>query len=110
MPDKNMIKRRSFLKGAAAVAAFSIVPRHVLGGAGYIAPSEQLTKAVIGVGGMGQGHLTYPGAKLVAICDVDKGHLASTLMQRQTSLNQRTALKEKGHRPNLLTLGRPIAS
>ena len=52
-----------------------IVPRHVLGGRGYIPPSEEITRAVIGTGGMGRGHLGYPGARLLAICDVDKKHL-----------------------------------
>jgi len=77
------ISRRSFLSCAAktssAAFAFSIVPRHVLGGPGRLAPSDQLTKAVIGVGGMGQGHLRYAGAKLLAICDVDENHLKNTL-------------------------------
>jgi predicted dehydrogenase len=72
--------RRAFLRTAGSIAAaFTIVPRHVLGGSGHTPPSEQLTKAVIGVGGMGQGHLTYPGAKLLAICDVDRNHLTNTL-------------------------------
>ncbi len=77
------ITRRQFFKTASATAgaaaAFTIVPRSVLGGAAGPAPSDQLTKAVIGVGGMGQGHLRYPGAKLLAICDVDEKHLKSTL-------------------------------
>ncbi len=38
----------------AAAAGFAIVPRLVLGGQGYTAPSDELTKAVIGVGGMGR--------------------------------------------------------
>lgn len=77
---RRAITRRSFLKGtAAAVGLFTIVPRHALGGVGYTAPSEQLTKAVIGVGGMGMGHLGYPGAKLVAVCDVDQQHLQGAL-------------------------------
>lgn len=72
--------RRSFLQGTAtALGGFSIVPRHVLGGAGFTAPSDELTKAVIGVGGMGKGHLKYPGAKLLAVCDVDQNHLKETL-------------------------------
>lgn len=72
------MKRRQFIQQAAlAAGAFSIVPRHVLGGSGFTAPSDQLTKAIIGVGGMGQGHLDYEG-RLVAICDVDKNHLSST--------------------------------
>lgn len=57
------------------MAAFSIVPRYVLGGTGFIAPSDRLTKAVIGVGGMGRGHFGYDGTQVVAICDVDKKHL-----------------------------------
>ena len=55
-----------------------IVPRHVLGGTGYTAPSDQLTKAIIGVGGMGRGHIAYEG-RLLAICDVDRKHLDETL-------------------------------
>jgi myo-inositol 2-dehydrogenase / D-chiro-inositol 1-dehydrogenase len=68
--------RRKFLKSSvAALAAFTIVPRHVLGGSGFLAPSDHLTKAVIGVGGMGRGHFDYAGTKLVAVCDVDRNHL-----------------------------------
>ena len=66
--------RRDFLKTLGGVALFSIVPRHVLGN-GYIAPSDQLTKGIIGTGGMGRGHLNYGGTRLVAVCDVDKNHL-----------------------------------
>jgi predicted dehydrogenase len=55
-------------------AGFAIVPRHVLG-RGHIAPSDQLTKAIIGVGGMGKGHIPYAGTRVVAICDVDTNHL-----------------------------------
>ncbi len=80
---KQNINRRKFLGGAAsavgATAVFSIVPRRVLGGPGYTPPSEELTKAVIGVGGMGQSHLTYGGARLLAVCDVDSNHLKNTL-------------------------------
>jgi hypothetical protein len=68
--------RRSFLRNSAAIAAgFFIVPRHVLG-KGYIPPSDQLTKGIIGVGGMGRGHIPYAGTRVVAICDVEKKHLA----------------------------------
>lgn len=71
--------RRKFIKGSlATLAAFSIVPRHVLG-KGYLAPSDQLTKGIVGVGGMGRGHIPYAGTKVVAICDVDKSHLKLAL-------------------------------
>ena len=63
------INRRNFLKASGALAALSIVPRHVLGGNGNIAPSDQLTKGIIGVGGMGRGHYGYANTRLVAICD-----------------------------------------
>jgi predicted dehydrogenase len=76
MSNKNSTSRRSFIKNSlGAVAAFTIVPRHVLGGKGYIAPSDQLTKAVIGVGGMGRNHFPYAATRVVAICDVDRKHL-----------------------------------
>jgi predicted dehydrogenase len=71
--------RRDFLKKSVlALGAITIVPRHVLGGPGFLAPSDQLTKGIIGVGGMGRGHYGYEG-KLVAICDVDANHLKDGL-------------------------------
>lgn len=67
--------RRKFIKNTTAIlAGFSIVPRHVLG-RGFLAPSDQLTKGIIGVGGMGRNHIPYAGTRVVAICDVDKLHL-----------------------------------
>jgi myo-inositol 2-dehydrogenase / D-chiro-inositol 1-dehydrogenase len=73
---KNNLGRRDFLrKTSIAATAFTIIPRRVLGGSGYTAPSDQLTKGIIGVGGMGRGHFEYEGTKLLAVCDVDKTHL-----------------------------------
>ena len=48
------INRRDFLKGASSLALFSIVPSKVLGGPNHVAPSDQLTKGIIGVGGIGR--------------------------------------------------------
>jgi len=76
MKSNNPSSRRKFLKSAlVAGAGFTIIPRHVLGGNGYIPPSDQLTKAIIGVGGMGRGHIPYEGTRVIAICDVDRNHL-----------------------------------
>lgn len=51
--------RRDFIKTAGlAAAAFSIVPRFVLGGPGFLAPSDTLYIAGIGVGGKGTSDLT----------------------------------------------------
>ncbi|MHC4148923.1 MAG: Gfo/Idh/MocA family protein, partial [Planctomycetota bacterium] len=86
---KEKISRRQFLGSAAAAAtAFTIVPRHVLGGAGHTAPSEKLNVAGVGVGGMGAHNVlkvagmefdegneklikTRDGENIVALCDVD---------------------------------------
>ena len=73
--SRRSASRRSFIKGSlATLATFSIVPRHVLG-KGYLAPSDTLTKAIVGTGSMGRGHIPYAGTKVVALCDVDKRHL-----------------------------------
>ena len=69
------VSRRKFIEQSVlGLAAFSIVPRHVLG-KGFLAPSDQLTKAIIGTGGMGRGHIPYAGTRVVALCDVDKKNL-----------------------------------
>ena len=76
MKNKNLGRRDFLRKTGAAAIAFTIIPRHVFGGQGYLAPSDQLTKGIIGVGGMGSGHIGYEGTKLLAVCDVDD-HISS---------------------------------
>ena len=56
-----------------------IVPRRVLGGPLHTAPSDELTRGIIGVGGMGRTHMKYDGARLLAVCDVDRDHLDRAL-------------------------------
>lgn len=66
--------RRKFLKTSGlAAAGITIVPRYVLGGKGYIAPSDKLNIAVIGAGGRGSSHVKAAAVteNLVAMCDVD---------------------------------------
>lgn len=68
--------RRDFIRNSSlAAAGFFIVPRHVLGGPGYIAPSDKLNIAGIGAGGKGESDLfefsKSPKANIVALCDVD---------------------------------------
>ena len=67
------IARRDLLKTAAAAAAgVTIVPRHVLGGTGFQAPSDMLNIAGVGVGGMGRSNLINLSTQnIVALCDVD---------------------------------------
>lgn len=68
--------RRQFLGNAAAAAAFTIVPRHVLGGPGVVAPSDKITLAYIGVGTEGLremlGLLPVPDLQIVSVCDPNK--------------------------------------
>jgi predicted dehydrogenase len=66
--------RRQFIGTAAGtVAAFTIVPRHVLGGPKFVAPSEKVYIAVIGCGGQGRtnarGLFAQDDAQIVAIAD-----------------------------------------
>ena len=71
------ISRRDFMSGAAAAAAFTLVPRYVLGGAGHVPPSEKLNIAGIGIGGRGAGDLHEVGSEnIVALCDVDQKYAA----------------------------------
>lgn len=74
--SKSKTSRRTFLAASAASAfSFTIVPRHVLGGAGFLAPSEKVNVAGIGAGGMGGGDIATHaknGANIVALCDVDE--------------------------------------
>ena len=74
-----MVTRRTFVRSALVAGAFTILPRRVLGGVGYTAPSDEITKAVIGVGGMGRWHVGNTPGRLIAVCDVDERHLRSAL-------------------------------
>ncbi len=67
------VPRRRFLaSAAAATTAFTIVPRHVLGGQGVTAPSDKLHIAAVGVGGMGKNNVAKCETEtIVALCDVD---------------------------------------
>ena len=64
--------RREFLRGATTFSAFNIVPAKVLWGAA--APSNQLTRALIGFGAIAHSdnHLPYRGSRLVGLCDPDQ--------------------------------------
>src|SRR5438445_6674207 len=79
-PQSPGLSRRKFIHaGGAAAAAFAIVPRHVLGGQGFVAPSEKIAVAYIGCGTQGIRELlrmlTMPEVQIVAVCDpVKDGH------------------------------------
>src|SRR2546430_2855023 len=70
---KRLSRRKFVLSGSAAAAAFAIVPRHVLGGSGFVPPSEKITLAYIGCGTQGLREmptlLAMPEVQIVAVCD-----------------------------------------
>ncbi|MBF8297312.1 MAG: oxidoreductase domain protein, partial [Bacteroidetes bacterium] len=79
---KKEMSRRKFIGLAAAGSAFTIVPRHVLGGTGYTAPSDKLNVACVGVGGKGRSDIESASKEtLVALCDVDDARMALTIYQ-----------------------------
>jgi len=75
---KLTISRRSFVKNTVGAAiAFTIIPRHVLGGRHYTAPSDKITLGFIGTGkqARGLGKQFAPKAQVLAAADVDKQKL-----------------------------------
>src|ERR1039458_7194735 len=68
MSNQDGLTRRALIPGAAAL----FVPRHVLGGRGYQAPSDTLNIAGVGVAGMGRRYLqNCESERIIALCDVD---------------------------------------
>ena len=80
------LTRREFVRvGAAAGFAATILPRHVLGGPGYQAPSDTLNVAAIGAGGMGTENMrNLTSENIVALCDVDFDHVWGGLYDNGT--------------------------
>src|SRR5690625_4885915 len=85
--SKKWNTRRDFLKKASiAGAGIMVVPRYVLGGKGYIAPSDRLVIAGIGVGGKGRSDLSSfyatGKAEIGYLCDVRSEEHTSELQSR----------------------------
>jgi predicted dehydrogenase len=82
------ITRREFLGTAGlATAAFTIVPRHVLGGPGFVPPSDKLNIACVGVGGKGRSDIASVSTEnIVALCDVDDTQMAETLKHAKENI------------------------
>lgn len=74
--NSRRISRRGFIGTAAGAAALTLVPRHVLGGPGVVAPSDKIHTACIGVGAQGtrvmMDFLKQPDVQIVAVCDVNR--------------------------------------
>jgi predicted dehydrogenase len=76
MKKKDPISRRKFIATTSSALAFTIVPRHILGGVGFIPPSDQIRAACIGVGSQGIRvmikFLQNSEFKITSVCDVNK--------------------------------------
>lgn len=101
------LTRRSFAAGP-----FIIVPRTVLGGAGYVAPSDRVTIATIGMGRQGLAVTTElmarPDVQMVAVCDCNRSSKDYAEYSRNSNLNMARQLLGKGFEdwaPDLATPG-----
>ena len=108
------VSRRAFLKTSAAAAfAFNLVPRHVLGGEGQTPPSERITLAGIGVGGVGHSQIKAcdkAGFQIVALCDVDDLHAKKTydlFPQARRYRDFRELLAAEGDKADAVYCGTP---
>jgi predicted dehydrogenase len=79
--------RREFLASTTALAAFTIIPRHVLAQSGEQAPSDRMNIGCVGVGGMQGGNdvRSVSSENIYALCDVDENHLNQTAMKYEDS-------------------------
>ena len=73
MPTPTGTRREFIQTTAAAAAAFTIVPRHVLGGQKFVAPSDKVNVAIIGAGGQGRTNaralFQEEDAQIIALAD-----------------------------------------
>ena len=88
-PKNKNLSRRSFLgTTAAAAAAFTIIPRYVLGGKGYTAPSDMLNVAGIGVGSQGGGDIQQICSPDVPIVRPQRNFDGSPLTKEQIAARE----------------------
>ena len=92
------VTRRNFVSTTSKLALGGmVVPRHVLGGHGYQAPSDKLNVAIVGAGGMGAENAQELGSEnIVAVCDVDLELVMDKARERMTDGDGNP--REKGHR------------
>jgi len=105
MNGESGLTRREFVGAAVSATAFTIVPRHVLGGPGNVAPSDILNLALIGAGGHGAFLINevisqsravgrdFGGVDVVAVCDVDEQQASETIIRKHKSF---TATNDAG--------------
>ena len=91
------MNRREFLKTAGAFGAFNIIPARVLWGA--TAPSNQITRAIIGLGeiSMSGNHLPFGGSRLVGVTDCYQPRIAKALAWAEKNGKGKISVTLSGH-------------
>ena len=94
------MNRRNFLRnGALSVAAFTVLPRNVLGGTNFVAPSDQINLGLIGCGAQGRGlgpsFARKPDTNVIALADCESLRLPFTqnLIEKATETAKGQAFK-----------------
>jgi len=110
------ITRREFLgtaaKAGAAASLPLIVPRHVLGGAGYQAPSDTVNVAGVGVGGVGSRNIdnVAESENIVALADIDHDYASDALEAHSEAAHYtdyRRMFDEMGHEIDAVMIATP---
>jgi Oxidoreductase family, NAD-binding Rossmann fold/Oxidoreductase family, C-terminal alpha/beta domain len=101
---KKGMNRRKFMKVATSAAAVTILPRHVLGGRNYVAPSDKITLAYIGIGTQGIRELlpllSSPQFQVIAVCDPNRQAIGYKDWSKDGLKNGiRTAIKKADWEP-----------
>ena len=93
------MKRRNFIRsGALAIAGFTILPRHILGGTNFVAPSDQINLGIIGCGAQGRWTLAPEFARranLIAASDCESRQLRAMqeIVEKETEKAKGQAYK-----------------
>ena len=107
------LSRRDALRSAAGAVLATLVPRHVLGGAGQTPPSEKVTLAGVGVGGVGFPQLQdcqQAGFQIAALCDVDDAYAKKAFdrwPQARRYRDYREMLQAEGDKVDAVYCGTP---
>jgi len=97
--EKDLTCRRRFLqKSAVALGGLYIVPRHILGGTGHVAPSDKVTMGFIGTGkqsvGLTRRFLNLDEVQFLGGADVNSKHLARFQKQVVAHYSEKSGVSE----------------
>ena len=84
--SRKKVTRRKFVADSGTIAAAAtVLPRRVLGGPGYKAPSDTVNVAIVGFGGMGGENalVLAQTENIVAIADVDMAYAEHKVIEKR---------------------------